>query len=468
MEKSRCDIVVRNGLIVTMDPERRIYSLGAVAVSGGRIVGVGTDAKISEEFDANETIDAGGGIVHPGFIDAHNHVVHTSCRGVGDVRSPNPSSANFADWKAGVTDDDEEAAVEMASVEMLRAGFTMFIEPGSLFSTDAGAEAVGRVGIRALFAPLYLWDRQECFDAVPSLMSPSLAARAPIDHGRAMGQIGAELHRNKDPEALVRGFVFVYGAGTASPELLQKAHATARDNGVPFHLHAGFVPGEGPIYRAINGKSHIVHLRDLGVLDENTVIVHANVVDDEEEAAIRENGCKVVWCPAAFFALGFGGSAKFRMAERYREGTLVSLGVDGAVGCTPGHVMLAGHYASQTYSDPLSPRALLEMQTINAAAAAGMDAELGSLEPGKRADIVVRSAGAAEAYPSNNPIHLLALTMGSGSVDTVLVNGKTVFRGGHSTRVDEREVYRRVSESVAARADRLGIDAGPGWPVVEH
>ena len=139
------------------------------------------------------------------------------------------------------------------------------------------------------------------------------------------------------------------------------------------------------------------------------------------------------------------------------------MGTDGAVGCTPGHVMLAGHFASQTYSDAVSPEALLEMQTINAAAAAGMEEELGSLESGKRADIVVRSARAAEAYPSNNPIHLLALTMGAGSVDTVMVNGKVVFKDGHSTRVDEEEVYRKVSESVAARARRLGIDAGPGW-----
>ena len=143
MVKSKCDVLIRNGLIVTMDLERRIFNCGAVAVSGGRMLGVGTDAKISEEFDAKETIDAGGGIVHPGFIDAHNHVVHTSCRGVGDVRSPNPSSANFADWKAGVTYDDEEGAVAMASVEMLRAGFTMFIEPGSLFSTEAISTARG-------------------------------------------------------------------------------------------------------------------------------------------------------------------------------------------------------------------------------------------------------------------------------------------------------------------------------------
>ena len=106
------------------------------------------------------------------------------------------------------------------------------------------------------------------------------------------------------------------------------------------------------------------------------------------------------------------------------------------------------------------------MQTINAAAAAGLQAELGSLEPGKRADIVVRSALAAGAYPANNPVHLLALTIGSGSVDTALVNGEVVLRDGRSTRVDELEISRAVTASVAARARRLGIDLGSGWPVV--
>ena len=128
--------------------------------------------------------------------------------------------------------------------------------------------------------------------------------------------------------------------------------------------------------------------------------------------------------------------------------------------------MLAGRYVSQTYEDPLSPGALLEMQTINAAAAAGLDTELGSLESGKRADVVVRSAGVAEAYPANNPLHLLALTMGTGSVDTVLVNGEVVFSGGHSTRVDEIEVCRTASDSVVARAKRLGIDLEPEWRII--
>lgn len=467
MNRNICDILICNGQVITMDSERRIYRPGAVAIIGSRIVEVGADASLRERFDARKTVDAKGGIVHPGFIDAHNHIVHTSCRGVfGDVRDT-ASPVNFADWKAGVTAEDEAAATAMAGLEMLRGGFTMFIEPGSLFHTQEAAEAVERVGLRSLFGPLYLWDRSEPFDAVPSLVSPSLTARAPVDLDWSLSQLDAELHRNTDPDALVHGYVFLYGLGTASPELLRAAHSCARENDVPLFLHAGYVPGETEIYRALNGTSQIAHLQDLGVLDEHTVLVHANVLDDAEEDAVHESGCQIVWCPAAFFSLGLGRIADFRMAERHRRGTRVSLGTDAARDSTPGDTMLAAHYQSQTYEDPLSPGTLLEMQTINAAAAAGMDAELGSLESGKRADVVVRSARAAEAYPANNPPHLLALTMGTGSVDTVLVNGEVVFSGGHSTRVDETEVYRAVSDSVVARAERLGIGLDPEWPVVK-
>ena len=467
MDKSACDVLIRNGQVITVDSERRIYRPGAVAVTGSRIVEVGPDADLGRRYDAAETIDAGGGVVHPGFIDAHNHIVHTSCRGVGTLRDDTPSPVNFADWKAGVTSDDEAAATAMAGVEMLRSGFTMFIEPGSLFSTAAAAEAVERVGLRALFAPLYLWDRRECFEAVPSLYSPSLMARAPIDLDRSLAQLDAELHRNGDPDALVRGYVFVYGVGTASPELLLAAHACARDNGVPLQLHAGYVPGEAEIYRKMTGVSQLVHLRDMGVLDEHTVIVHANVLDDDEESAVRETGCQVVWCPVAFFSLGLVRTATFRMTERHRRGTRVALGTDGAFVCTSAGIMPAAHYAGQAYGDPLSPGALLEMQTLNGAAAAGLEAELGSLEPGKRADVVVRSPRASEAHPDNNPVHLLALTMGTGTVDTVLVDGRVVLRDGRSTRVDEAEVYRTVSDSVTARADRLHIDLAPEWPTID-
>ena len=468
MNKNTCDILICNGKLVTMDAARTIHSAGAVAVTGSRIVEVGPDTELRARYNAEETIDAEGAIVHPGFIDAHNHIVHTTCRGVfGNIHDVGASPIKFADWKADVTPQDEADATAMAAVEMLHSGFTMFIEPGTLFSTAAAAEAVVRVGMRALFAPPYLWDRRETLAAMPGLESPRLMARAPVDRDRVLGLLDAELHRNQDADALVRGFVFVYGVGTASPELLQAAHALSRANNLPLHLHAGYAPGEGEIYREVTGVSQLVHLHELGVLDENTVIVHANLLDDDEEAAIRKSGCQIVWSPISFFSLGIARTADFRMAERYRRGTPVSLGADGAMDCTPAATMLAAHSAARVCDDPLSSSALLEMQTINAAAAAGMQAELGSLEPGKRADVVVRSPRAAGSYPANNPVHLLALTLGAGSVDSVLVNGEVVLRNGRSTRVDELEISQAVTASVAARAQRLGIELGPGWTVAE-
>ena len=463
MSKSPCDILIHNGQVLTMDAARTILSPGAVAVTGSRILDVGPDAELRQRYDAVETLDAEGAIVHPGFIDAHNHIVHTTSRGVFDnIFDIDALPVKFADLKAGVTDDDESVATAMAAVEMLHSGFTMFIEPGSLFATAAAAEAVERVGMRALFAAPYLWDRRETFDAMPALESDSLMARVPIDRDRALHQLDAELHRNQDPEALVRGYVAIYGVGTASPELLQAAHACARDNNVRLQLHASYAPGEGDIYRAINGVSQLVHLHELGVLDGNTVVVHANLLDDDEEAAVEQSGCQLVWCPITFFSLGIVRSASFKMAQRYRRGVRVSLGVDGAFDCTPAELMLGAHLAARAGDDPLHPSALLEMQTINGAAAAGLQDELGSLEPGKRADIVLRSPRAAGSYPANNPVHLLALTLGAGSVDTVLVNGEAVLRNGRSTRVDELEISHAVTASVAGRARRLGINTGPG------
>ena len=139
MNKSPCDILICNGQIVTMDAARTIYSSGAVAITGSRILEVGADTDLRQRFDAGETIDAEGAIVHPGFIDAHNHIVHTTCRGVfGNIHDVDASTVKFADWKADVSAQDEADATAMAAVEMLHSGFTMFIEPGTLFSTDCG------------------------------------------------------------------------------------------------------------------------------------------------------------------------------------------------------------------------------------------------------------------------------------------------------------------------------------------
>ena len=128
MNKNRCDILIHNGQLVTMNAARTIYPSGAVAVTNSRIVEVGADAELRPKYDAGETIDAAGAIVHPGFIDAHNHIVHTTCRGVfGNIHDVDASTIKFADWKADVTSDDEAAATAMASLTWVASVTTLFL-----------------------------------------------------------------------------------------------------------------------------------------------------------------------------------------------------------------------------------------------------------------------------------------------------------------------------------------------------
>src|SRR5258708_3981392 len=355
---TRCDLLITIATVITMDAGRRVLAKGAVAVTGRRISAVGPERSILPKYRARRTIDAGGGVVHPGFIDPHVHVVHGTCRGIfGDALGEAPRTVNFADWKADVRPREECAAAVFAGLEMLHNGFTCFIEPGTVFDCDAVAAATEQVGLRGLLAGTYVWDQIEIMKQLGPLDSALLYGRAPPKLERCLDEMGKQLWRNADPDALVRGFVMIYGTGTASDELERAAHALAKSAGPPF-LAAG------------NART------------------------------------------------------------------------------------------------PIGPEDILEMQTVRAAHVAGLAHEIGSLEPGKRADIVIRSPLAPEVQPAVNPVHQLALLSSASSVDTVIVDGRIVLRNGRSTRVDEAEAYATVKQTVKRRMRRLGLSPSVSWPVV--
>lgn len=222
-----CDVLIRNGYVVTLDAARRIIDPGAVAIRGNSIVAVGPEAEVLALHRADRVLDADGGIVHPGLIDAHNHIVHGTARGIFGGTSGASTTISFADWKADVTPDDEFIATALAALEMLRAGFTTFVEPGTAFDTDAIAAAATAVGVRALLAAPYLWDQIEVMRYLGGLESQSLYRRAPPTRDRSLAELGRELHRNRDEAGQVHGYVSVYGLGTASDELLIAGKAMA-------------------------------------------------------------------------------------------------------------------------------------------------------------------------------------------------------------------------------------------------
>jgi 5-methylthioadenosine/S-adenosylhomocysteine deaminase len=461
-----CDILVTNGFVITMDDARRIYSPGAVAITGSRIVAVGPMREIQAAYKADRTYDAEGNVVHPGFIDPHLHIVHGTCRGIfSSAALAEKQPVSFADWKADVTPDDENIATKLAAIELLRSGFTCFVEPGSVFDSDAVAEAAETIGIRALLAAPYLWDKVEIMEHMTGLGSDAIFNRAPVVLEHCLDQIGRELHRNRNPDALVRGYVAVYGIGTASDELLKAGKACADEAGVAFHQHENYIPDATRADRRALGKGRIEHLADLGVLGGNATLVHMNIVADEEVAPLRETGTSIVWCPTGTIHNTIAKGIPCRLPELYKQGVNIAVGVDGALDSPVGSAGPTAFHVARGIGQPLTPENVIEMQTICAAQAAGLADELGSLVPGKRADLVIRHAS-IESYPATNPVHQLALTAGPGSVRTVIVNGEVVLQGGVATRLDQEAVCFEARESVRRRLSRLGLSAGIEWPTI--
>jgi len=461
-----CDVLVKNGFVITMDRERRCFSPGAVAIRGRRILAVGPEAEILAAYRSDRSIDAHGATVHPGFIEPHVHIVHGTCRGIfANTAASSSQRVSFADWKADVTPEDEHVATRLAALEMLRNGFTCFVEPGTVFDSDAVAAAAEAAGVRGMLAGPYLWDQVEIMKYLGGLESRSLYDRAPPDHDRCVKDLGRELHRNRDEDALVRGYVSVYGLGTASDSLLKAGKALADENGVVFQQHENMIPESTAADSERLGKGRIAHLADLGVLGANVSLIHMNLVNDCEVQLLEENATSIIWCPVGYLRLGLMGRVVCRMPELDRRGINVAAGVDGALDASIGAAGAAAFLVAAGAGDPLSPEAVLEMQTINAARSAGIHDRVGSLEPGKRADIVIRSGTAPDLQPGVNPVHQLVLTGHSGNVDTVFVDGELVYRHGQSTRLDEGLVFEEARASVEARMGRLALAPGFAWPV---
>jgi cytosine/adenosine deaminase-related metal-dependent hydrolase len=462
-----CDLLITNGTVVTMDGERRVLATGAIAVAGRRIVAVGPERTVLEAYRARRRIDAGGGVVHPGFIDPHVHIVHGTCRGIfGDPLAEAQRAVNFADWKADVRSEEEHAAALFAGLEMLHNGFTCYIEPGTVFDCDAVAAATEQVGLRGLLAGSYLWDQIEIMGQLGALESRRLYERAPPKLARCLDEIGSQLRRNADPDALVRGFVMLYGIGTASDELERAASALARSAGAPFHQHESYLPAAYRFDKERLGRSRVVHLSELGVLDGSATLVHMNVIEDDDVPAILSSGVNLIWCPFSYLRFGMSDRVPCRLPEMLRRGANVALGIDITTDASVGGSAAAAFLAAGNARAPMTPEDILEMQTVRAARVAGLEREVGSLEPGKRADIVIRSPLAPEAQPAINPVQQLALLSRTGGVDTVIVDGRVLLRNGRSTRVDEGEAYATVRRTVEQRMRRLGLSSSLAWPVV--
>lgn len=458
-----CDLLIRNGYVITLDGRRRVFRSGAVAVEGRRIVAVGPERDVVPRFRPKRVIDAGGAPVHPGFFDCHVHVTLHSTRGAFvDTPDKGEYFNSYVRWMNALGDDDEYASALLACLEMLRNGITCFLDPGTAFQPDAVVKAAERIGMRGSVADPFLWDIANGHNVMASSME-----RAPAKPERAFRLLGQELRRNQASDALVRGHVALYGEGSATDELALAAKACADEHHVVLTQHQSFEPGDTEVDDARFGRHVLLHYAEIGMLGPNCTFAHMNVIRDDEVKALVESGLSIAWNPGNYMNYGIGSTVRTRVSELYRLGVSITPVSDVAKVWGFGEQGFVGYLVAREKQGYLSPEDLMEMATVCGAKAMGLADRVGSLEPGKDADIVIRTNAVPEAHPGLNPVRSLVLVSRSKSVDTVIVNGCPVVERGRTTLISEEEVYALAGASAQRMASRLALRPGTSWPVEE-
>lgn len=453
------DLLIAHGRVVTMDSGRRIVDDGAVAVDGGTIRAVGPSAELTGRYVPARTVDARGGLVTPGFVNAHQHVTGGalvwSC-----IPDDLPAGASIFEWAVPLhhaeRPADEALSARVVAAQCLRSGTTTLVEPGTVGHADAVAAALGTTGIRATVGT-WAWDIDEGPFAAPA---PEVLARlaAVLDAYPAGGRI--------------EGWVTLVGHSLASDELLSGAADLARCRNVGMTMHLSPTSSDPEVYLERFGARPAVHLERLGVLGPHLLLGHAVWLDDAEVEAILGSGTAIAYCPWAYLRLGQGVTAHGRHAEIVRRGGRVALGCDSVTAGDTVDLLRTAALAAGLAKDQridatwFGAHEALEMATIGGAEALGMADRIGSIEPGKQADLVVFDPSSTHFASPADPALALVWASDGRHVRHVTVGGDLVVEDGRCTTVDEEALRTEVADASRALMARAGLRPVVRWPVV--
>lgn len=468
-ERLDADLLIRHGYVITMDEDDRAIPDGAVAIHGRDIVAVGEDAELSRRYTAAREIDAGGAPVHPGLVETHVHPAYHLYRGIfaDDVPEDEVFPGFTRAYLDTVTEEEEFLAVQLAAIEMVRNGTTCFVEAGSVFATDAAARAATVVGIRAVLADPFLMDQPDGFiwdmhAGSSGNAGTARSSREPQNLDQALQVVGGELWRNADPDALVTGHIALRGLGTASPDLIRHCHELAGRHGAILNMHHAYEESDHEAVSRMFGTDPILGLEALGVVDESLLLSHANVLSDRETEVLLATGAGLSWAPAASMIWGHSVVLSSRHARLWRAGGSLGLGSDSSNWSNVFDLFRQAQLAillSRTIEGnraALGAVDALRIATIGGARAAGLADRIGSLQPGKRADLVIHAADRPELVPALDPVRNLVYAAGSRTVRSVVVDGRLVVRDGRLTGVDEPAALAAVDDAARAMVARTG------------
>jgi 5-methylthioadenosine/S-adenosylhomocysteine deaminase len=454
-------LVVGAGRVVTMDPERSVLAGAAIAVSGGRIVAVDGESALRAAHPTATVLDAEGGWVLPGMVDAHQHLTgdRLARASIPDDLAP---GASIFDWAVPLhgahTADDDELSATLAALEAAGNGVTCLVEAGTVAHPERVVAGVEAVGVRSSIGR-WGWDIEH---------GPFTAPTAEV-----IERAGALLDRfPPDGDGLVHGWVTLVGHDLMSDALVEGATALARSRGARMTYHLSPSDSDPREYLARTGRRPAEHLADLGVLGPHLLLAHAVHLDGSEVDLLLEHDVAVASCPWAYLRLGQGFARASHHLELATRGGRVALGCDAEnagdqIDVLRAAALFAG-IAKDAPPDPTLPGAhlALELATIRGAEAIGRGDDLGSIEVGKRADLVLFDPRRPEWTPvGDDPALQLVWGTDGRSVRHVVVAGEVVIYDGHSTRVDEEALAAAVVDAGRSLRERAGVPAGSRWPL---
>lgn len=419
---------------------------GDVWIRDGRIAAVGA---APPEAAGDAAIDGAGAVVLPGFIQTHIHLCQTLFRGMADDL-PLLAWLRQRVWPLEAAHDDRtlRASARLAAAELLLGGTTTVLTMETVHGTDAVFDALGPTGIRAVVGKCLMDVRGDA----PARLHQS--ARAALDESLA-------LHRRWDGAAggRLRAALAPRFAISCSRDLLEATAAASTERGLLVHTHASEQRDEIAAVRAVTGMDNLEYLAAVGLATARLCAAHCVWATEAEQAILAERQVKVLHCPGSNLKLGSGIAPVPEMRAR---GISVSLGADGAA-CNNTldmfqEMRLAATLQAMRYGPgALTARDVVWMATREGARAVGLEAEVGSIEAGKKADVIVVGAQGLHQTPGEDPYARLVYATRAADVRATIVDGEVVARDGRLTWDDGELVRAEAEQAARVLVSRAGL-----------
>ena len=446
--------------VITMDGERRIIADGTVLVEGPRITQVGKSAELAD-VAADRVMDASGMVVAPGLVNGHMHISYAhATRGIFPDSLGSNYLPNVFRLQGAMTAEEEYLTSLLGITELLKYGTTTFIDPGSTKYLDAGLRAYEQSGCRIIVGA-----------HVTDMPNPT---NLPVyETDEAIGIMERTI-RDYDGalDGRVRAWAMPFGPNFMTPRLLQESKRVADEHGTSLTLHFNNSASYVESCLRDTGMRPTQYLESLGVLGENVVMSHCLGLDQSEVEMLARTGTKVVAVPTAAVKSGYGMTSEGLLPEMLEAGITVGIGTDAGNNSNLIETNRAMYLIAVLYKDArrsttaITAETALELATISGAKALGMGDEIGSIEPGKKADLALYDTRRAEWATLFNPVNSLVYNADGRSVHTVVVDGRVVVEDHTPLFVEERALIEEVQAVGESMLARTGLSFPSTWPIV--